>query len=155
MKGRICVHLGVKFPCEFHPSLKMSTKQKVDTVGLPWGERAGGRPERSAHPYLVVAIFSPFFQSQNTTLWKSSKPTDTRHFPSAVWKQQKCQTSRFSSEKQRQFRHCKEGQETQQYSLGSNPSAGVSCVTSNSHSSECTPLAGELGHWPGLQPRQS
>lgn len=34
-KGRMCVHLGVKFPREFHPSLKMSAKQKVGTVGLP------------------------------------------------------------------------------------------------------------------------
>lgn len=35
VKGRTCVHLGVKFPPEFHPSLKMSAKQKVGTAGLP------------------------------------------------------------------------------------------------------------------------
>lgn len=34
--------------------------------------------------YLVVASFSPFFQSQTTMEWLSSSPTDTSFFPSPV-----------------------------------------------------------------------
>ena len=33
--------------------------------------------------HLVVASFSPFFQSQITMLWLSSRPTDASRFPSA------------------------------------------------------------------------
>lgn len=44
------------------------------------------------HSYLVVASFSPFFQSQNTMAWLSSSPTDAKHFPSAVQKQHNVKT---------------------------------------------------------------
>lgn len=150
----ICVHIGVKFPLEFHLSLKISTKQKVETAELHWGELAAVCPECSVHPYLVVAIFSPFFQSQNTTLWKSSKPTDTRHFPSAVWKQHKCQTSHFFGEKLKQFIYCKEEQEIQQYSLDSNTFETVKCVTTIVQFLNAHPwLVSSVSHWPHFQPK--
>lgn len=89
---------------KFHLSLQMKSYRKWKRLGSTeaW-EAAGRRQTCAASSYLVVAIFSPFFQSQNTTLWKSSKPTDTRHFPSAVWKQHKRQMTHFFNEKTETF----------------------------------------------------